>query len=367
MFDRRLITNFDWPFFVVLILLAVLGLGNLYSAATSFDTVKVNYFSAQLIWTAIGVATLLVTTSIHFRHFRSLSYWLYWGSVLLLLLALILGRQIAGNQNWLELGPVRLQPSELGKLGLIFALARYMLRWPANQAVGLKELFPALLIYLIPTVLVLKQGDLGSSLFYGFIFITLILVHGVRFKVVATFAFMGIFICIIAYFFALSPYQKNRIQFFLKPELDRRGAGYHLVQSKIGVGSGGLTGKGFLKGETNKLKFIPERHTDFVFAVLAEEWGFVGSCFVLLTFLLFFFLGLNIALKATDRYSFYLAVGLCSLFFWHFVINLGGILSIMPMTGVPLPFFSYGGSALLTDWLAAGLLLNISMRRFMFT
>lgn len=344
-----------------------MGLANLFSATSSFDAhSQTTFFHAQMVWSGIGLVFLSIVISIHYRHFRALSYVIYGFSLFLLLAVLLFGKKVAGHQSWLMIGPLTLQPTEFAKLGLIFALSHYFSDRKNLQGEGFLDLIPSLGLYLLPTILVTLQGDLGSSLFFGLIYISMALVHGVRWQVIATLGSTAAILCVVAFFFFLSPYQKGRIQTFLNPELDRRGEGYHLIQSKIAVGSGEFFGKGYLKGQTHKLRFVPERHTDFIFPVLAEEWGFLGGGIVVLVFLLFLLLGLQVAGKTSERFSFFLCVGICSLFFWHLVINLGGVLGLMPLTGVPLPFFSYGGSALLTQWIGVGLLLNISMRRFMF-
>ncbi|MBI2339483.1 MAG: rod shape-determining protein RodA [Deltaproteobacteria bacterium] len=368
MFDRRLITHFNWPLLIVTVLLSAMGLFNLYSATSTFDVgSQTSYFKAQIVWSAIGAGSLLVVFSIHYRHYHAMSYVFYGATAFLLVLVLVMGRKVSGHQSWLTFGPVSLQPTEIAKLGLIFGLSRYLTTVrSAPGGASFRELAPPFLLFLFPTALVIFQGDLGSSLFFGLIFGTMVLVRGVRWQVVVSLLALFVITATAAYFFFLSPYQKNRIATFLNPEMDRRGAGYHLVQSKIAVGSGGFSGKGYLKGKTHKLHFIPERHTDFIFPVLAEEWGFLGSLVVLISYGLLLFFGLEVASRAHDVFSFFLSVGICALFFWHMVINLGGVLGLMPLTGVPLPFFSYGGSALMTNWIGIGILLNVSMRRFMF-
>ncbi len=366
MFDRRLLTHFNWPLLIVAFLLAGMGLLNLRSATSSFDVHSIGaLFRAQLMWSGIGFGLMIVIVSIHYRHLSHASYFFYGMSLLLLILVLVVGRKIAGHQSWLQFGGISLQPSELAKLGLIFGLAKYFSDQPSSRVAGFLDLIPSFILFLLPALLVLKQGDLGSSLFFGLIYLTLALLQGIRWKVIASLASGGIILCVVAYSF-LSPYQKDRITTFMNPEMDRKGAGYHVIQSRIAVGSGGWVGKGYLKGQTHKLKFVPERHTDFIFSVLAEEWGFLGCSFILLLYLAFLLLELNIAFHSHERFCFFLCVGLASLVFWHMVINLGGVLGLMPLTGVPLPFFSYGGSALLANWIALALALNISMRRFMF-
>lgn len=368
MFDRRLITHFNWPLLLVTLLLTGAGLVNLHSATSNFDTGAHSiYVKAQAIWILIGFVVMLGVTLFHYRFYYQLSYLVYFFSILLLILVLIIGKTVSEHQSWIVVGPFRFQPTEVAKLGFIMAMARYMTNWDARFKVGIREILPSLFIYLIPTALIIVQGDLGSSLFIGLIYVTFLLVQGVKTRLIVGLTVIGVATVLLAYFFVLSPYQKNRVQNFLNPEMDPKGSGYQLIQAKIAVGSGGLTGKGYLKGQTHKLQFVPERHTDFIFPVLAEEWGFLGCFTVLLLFLLFLFLIVQVAYKTTERYLFFVCIGVATLFFWHLVINLGGVLGLMPLTGVPLPFFSYGGSALLTQWIGSGLVFGISLRRFVFT
>jgi len=275
MFDRRLITHFNWPLLLIVLILSIMGLINLYSATSTFDAQsQTTYFHAQIVWSLVGLVSLFPVISVHYRHFRGMSYFFYGISIILLIAVLVIGKKISGHQSWLMLGPIRLQPTEIAKLGLIFGLSQHLAQLRTLKGATFKDLLPSLFLFLLPTTLVILQGDLGSSLFFGLIYITLVLIYGVRWKVIVTMVVLGITLITTAYLFFLSPYQKGRIQTFLNPESDRRGAGYHLIQSKIAVGSGRIIGRGYLKGKTHKLRFIPERHTAFIFPVLAEEWGF---------------------------------------------------------------------------------------------
>jgi rod shape determining protein RodA len=368
MFDRRLVTHFNWPLLGVTILLMGMGLLNLFSATSSFGDFSFQArFRAQLTWTVIGLLVAFFTTLFHYRHFKTLSYYAYALSLILLVLVLIIGRKVSGSLSWIQIGPFTLQPSEIAKVCLILALAHYFSQVTRREPAGLLDLVPSLIIFAIPTILVLLQKDLGTSLFFILIYATLVLIQGVKKKILIIALILGMVGSVGAYRFVLSSHQKSRIISFMNPDADRKGSGYHLVQSKIAVGSGGWLGKGYMRGQTHQLKFVPERHTDFIFTVLAEEWGFLGGFFVIVCFVIFLFLGVRVATQTRDRFCFFLALGISALFFWHMVINLGGILGLMPLTGVPLPLFSYGGSALLSDWIGIGLLLNISMRRFMFS
>lgn len=368
MFDRRLISNFNWGLLLLTIVLSLIGLMNLYSATSSYEqSPESSYFQAQLLWSSIGFGLIPIVISIHYRHFKGLSIFFYIVCMALLLMVLAMGKQVSGHQSWLQLGPVHLQPTELAKIAFILILAQHFSQSDSRQRAGIRELVPSMLLFIVPMGLVVLQGDLGSSLFFVLIYMSLALLRGVQIKIWLGLASFAVVAVVVVYLFLLSPYQKGRINNFLNPEEDRKGSGYHLIQSKIAVGSGWWGGKGYMKGQIHKLKFVPERHTDFIFPVLAEEWGFFGGMTVLSLFGLFLFLAIQVAYRTIDRFGYYLSMGIAALFFWHFVINLGGVLGLMPLTGVPLPFLSYGGSSLITSYLAIGLLLNVHMRRFMFT
>jgi rod shape determining protein RodA len=357
--------NFYYPLFLFAIIIATIGLLNLYSATAGFDKEINSLFKAQVVYTGIGVFGMIIASMLSIKNLYKLTPFLYVGAIGLLVLVLVMGAKVHGAMSWLDLGFVRLQPSEFGKIGLILLLSRYLSGLQLDRSLSFSEIFIALIIFLVPTVLVVLQNDLGSSLFYGFLFITMIFVQGIRIKYIVIGLILLSLVSVISYQYILQPYQKNRIISFMNPELDPRGSGYHLVQSKIAVGSGGMSGKGYLKGESHRLKFLPERHTDFIFPVLAEEWGFVGSVFTLMMYFLFLVSGTNIATRAESRFGFFVSIGLVALFFWHLVINLGGVLGLLPLTGVPLPLLSYGGSSLVVNWLAIGTLLSVMKSRTM--
>lgn len=353
--------NFYTPLFVLALLLTATGLANLYSATVTFQEIGASsYFVNQAVYHVLGIAVLFAVIRFDNKFLYRLAPVVYLTSLLLLALVLAMGAKVHGSLSWLDLGIVRVQPSEFAKLGLIFMLSRHLAEIrDKRHALGLAGLVKPLVITGIPLVLVLAQKDLGTSLFFGLIFATLTLLQGIRWHLLAIGAVLAAVLGVMSFKFFMMPYQQKRIVSFMNPELDARGSGYHLVQSKIAVGSGGTWGRGYLKGASNKLNFLPERHTDFIFPVLAEEWGFAGCMAVLSLYLLFLLYGVNLASRATNRYGLFLGVGMVSLFFWHLVINLGGVLGLIPLTGVPLPFLSYGGSSLLTDWIAIGVLMAL--------
>lgn len=361
---NKIVLNFYTPVFILALLLTTIGMINLYSATSSFQQAEASsYFTNQALYHVLGILIMFVVSQINLKTLYQLAPVGYVSSLCLLVLVLAIGAKVHGSLSWLDLGVVRVQPSEFGKLGLIFFLSRYLAGLEQRNSLSLVELVKPLLIAGIPTLLVLKQKDLGSSLFFGLIFVTLTMLQGIRWHLIV----LGIFLAttggFISYKYLMVPYQQKRIVSFMNPELDPRGSGYHLVQSKIAVGSGRVWGSGYMKGASNKLKFLPERHTDFIFPVLAEEWGFFGATVTLLIYLLFLLYGVNAASRTNNRFGFFLGIGMVSLFFWHLAINLGGVLGLIPLTGVPLPLLSYGGSSLLTDWIAIGVLLAIYKSR----
>ncbi len=363
-FDRRLLTNLHWGFLSLCLLLACLGLVNLYSATVSMRAGH-QIFMHQLAYYGLGLGLIMLIISVDYRFLLSINRILYVAVLLLLVFALMAGKQIASTQRWIDLGFFRLQPSELAKLTLVISLAAYYTRRDCCTATGLKELFIPMLLTGVPFVLILLQPDLGTALMLIFIFCSMTFLLRVRWQTVALFVGGACAIIPVAWLWLLKPYQKRRVLTLLNPEMDAQGAGYHIIQSKIAVGSGMVFGKGYMHGTQVHLNFLPERHTDFVFSVLAEEWGFLGTLFVIIAFFGMIVLIFEIAANARDKFGFMLAFGLGSLILWQGFINIGMILGILPVVGMPLPLFSYGGSSLVTTMIAVGLLLNISMRKFM--
>ncbi len=366
---KRIFGHFPWGMFVLLLCWMGIGLINLYSASLHLnETGLPSLFKTQLLWMGVGMVVLLGITLVDYHFLFPWAYPLYIISILLLLLVFIpgLGKSVAGQQNWISIKGFRLQPSEFAKLGVILALSRYYSRYPLNHLFSVKDLLPAFALVVVPLGLILLQKDLGSSLFFGLLFITLTFFIRLPGRVVLIAGLLVLVGGVGVYQYGLKNYQKDRIRTFLNPESDAKGKGYHLVQSKIAVGSGGLWGKGYLRGNVNKLKYLPEKHTDFIFPVLAEEWGLVGSVITLLVMVGFLLLGLESASQCKEAFGCFLTIGVMGLFFWHVVINLGGVLGLIPLTGVPLPLLSYGGSSVLTLLTGAGLLMNVRMRRFFF-
>ena len=361
--DRRLIKHFDWVLLLLSMMVVTVGLVNLYSATSSFGDRQIFY--RQVLWVSIGFGVLLLSLFFNYHKLEKYAFHLYGLALALLATVLLIGPSIAGSRRWLLLGPVSLQPSELTKLMLILVLARLFYRRPFTSSLSFWDIVPPICLVLIPFGLVLKEPDLGTALMLGFVAASMTIFVGVRWKTLAALAGSVLFFTPLVWNF-LKDYQKQRILTFLHPEQDPMGTGYHIMQSKIAVGSGQLMGKGYMESTQSHLSFLPEHHTDFAFSVLAEEWGFFGALLVILIFASIILWGLLVARSSRDMFGSLVAVGVVSMFFWHVTINIGMVTGIMPVVGVPLPFVSYGGSSIIVNMLALGLLMNVSMRRFMY-
>ena len=368
MMDRRLIENFDWSIIWVLFAIISVGLLSIYSAL--YFQVKAhptgNLFIRQLIWLSVGFCAMFATLLIDYQRLRAVSFWLYLVAILLLVVVLVAGKEVNGSKRWLEVAGFQFQPSELMKVMIGVQLATYFSSLESSSYPGLhKLLIPGLLVG-APVLLILAEPDLGTAITIVAIAATVVFFVGVRWKYI-----LGMVLSIVPLVYpiwehVLKPYQKRRILILLRPDLDPLGAGYHIRQSKIAIGSGMFWGKGFLNGTQNKLHFLPEKHTDFIFSVWAEEWGFAGAVLLLSLFCLLILLTLRVARRSKDRYGSLVVVGMSALVLWQALINIGMVIGVLPVVGITLPFVSYGGSSLITLCVAIGLIENVSMRRYVF-
>lgn len=364
--ERKMLLSINWPLVGITAVLFFLGVLNLYSASGFRMEEGLNvdpYFQKQLIWGLMGLPCMAIFMLVDYRHLKTAAWPLFWVTVVLLISVFFVGKTIYGARRWLDLGFMHFQPSELAKISVLILGARLLSRdsgkldfLPLGAVVGICS---------IPALLVVKQPDLGSGLSVLLILGGMVLYRGLTSRVLRT--------VVVAFpamlplgWFTLHDYQKRRIVSFLNPESDPKGAGYHKLQSEIAVGSGEIWGKGFLGGTQSHYRFLPEKHTDFALAVFAEEWGFVGCMVLLSLFCAFLFQIAQVARDAKDLFGSYLAAGVFFYFFWQILINMGMVLGIMPVVGIPLPFLSYGGSATLVNFCLVGLVLNVSMRRFLF-
>ncbi len=338
----------------------MIGLATVHSASSELP---VDYTPRQASWVALGLAVMLVLFLIDYHLLTDLALPLYVVACGLLGLVLVIGSQRGGAQSWLGVGPVGFQPSEVAKLATALFLARYLA--DVNRPIlSLKEISLAGLIAFVPMVLVAREPDLGTAAMFVPMLAGMLLVGGIRFKVWVAGVIAFVVLAAGIWFFAMQPYQRERVRTFLEPGSDPLGAGYQVRQSKIAVGSGQLTGRGYMQGTQSQLRFLPARHTDFIFAVLAEEWGFVGVLTVLGLYAVFIVNGARVALRARDREGILLVVGLLSFLSFHALYNTAMVVGLVPITGIPLPFLSYGGSFTLLSFAATGLILGVDVRRY---
>jgi len=365
--ERRMAQHGEWWLLGLVALLGSMGMANLISATYSETGGWLSpVVQRQLVSLGLGVATMVAAMLIDYRRLERWAPVVYVAGLGLLAATLLLGRMTHGNQSWLVFGPVRLQPSEFAKLGLVVALARWFQRHPPGEIVRLRDLLQPGLIAAAPVGLIIMARDMGVALLTLLIAATYLPL--VRIPLRAWLAVAGTAVAVLAavWLFVLAPYQKSRILDVLDPGRDPLASGYQANQSRIAIGSGGLLGKGYLEGTQTQLRFLPTQHTDFIFSVLAEEWGLLGAATVLTLYGSMLIWGLVIARGSKDRLGSMLAVGIVGMLFWPAVVNVAMVLGLAPVIGVPLPLFSYGGSAMIASLAAVGLLLNVSLRRYMF-
>jgi rod shape determining protein RodA len=365
--DRRLINNFDWAMLAVVIVISFVGILTIYSATRPLmEEEHVSFYLKQATWLVLGVLALFLVVSFDYIWLSRFSLFFYVTGIVLLIAVFFMGRSGMGAQRWLSLGLFSFQPSEFFKLAYIIMLSQYlsMIKSPLDTPALFRAFF---FITFIPFVLLIKQPDLGTALIVLAMFMFLVIARGLQKKIVI----LMVIISLISLPFlgnifwgGLKDYQKSRLVAFMEPEIDPTGIGYHLNQSKITIGSGQIIGKGYLQGTQGPFRFLPEKHTDFIFAIFAEEWGFAGSLVLLLLYLFFILRGLDTARLAKDDFGRLLALGITFMFLTYFFVNVGMTLGIMPVVGIPLPFMSYGGTALLSNLISVGILINIRTRRF---
>jgi rod shape determining protein RodA len=367
MFDRRLLQNFDWILLLILVLIGTVSVLNLYSATFPLKEMgSSQIFVKQIYWFLIGFAVLLIMTTFDYHLMETLAYPLYIFALILLILVLLLGDVRSGSQRWLSIGGMSFQPSELAKIAVVIVLAKFFDEHGQVNEYGLRELWQPFLLTAMPAVLILREPDLGTALCLAIVAFSILLFVKIKWKSLLTLILISLSTAPLIWHFLLKEYQRNRILIFINPDKDPLGAGYHINQSKIAIGSGLFWGKGFLKGTQTRLHFLPEQHTDFAFSVFAEEWGFIGSLCLLLLYLFLMLWGINIAKNSKDKFGAIIALGIIAIIFWQLVINVSMVTGLLPVVGIPLVMVSYGGSSIVMAMAGMGLLMNISMRRFMF-
>lgn len=406
--DYKLSDKFDFGIFIPALLLIVIGLTAIYSSTFNHPTMSGN-FNRQLVFSIAAFIIFFITYSLPTNSFRTITIPTYLLSLLLLVVVMVIGRKVSGARSWLDLGPFGFQPSEFGKIGTVLAMSAYLSR-KNTDIDSFKDILLSLGIGFIPVMLILLEPDMGTAIVFLGTILILIFWKGISLfglfivlspgfvAIAAIFGFYYFLASLIlvlivlmlfrkdiffsgsifalnlaAGFFtdylynALSPHQQKRIQSFIDPNTDPLGAGYNTIQAKVAIGSGGLFGKGFLQGNQTQLQYIPEQWTDFIYCVIGEEFGFIGSIIVLILFLYLFLRLLKIASTTKDEFLSLTIIGILSVYIIHYLINIGMVVGILPVIGIPLPFVSYGGSSLLVNMFMLGIIANVYRNRKNFT
>lgn len=366
--ERNFINRIDVRLIALIFLLNCIGLINLYSATHGPHSESVaSLFLQQIVWLTAGWTLFFILTFVDYLWVIKIVWLIYILNVGALIYTDLHGKIVLGGQRWIDLYFFRYQPSETMKLCLILLLSRILItKNPQGEGMGVRSIFFPGLLVLIPFGLVVKQPDLGTGMMLAFIGGTLLFFVKIKRSLIATLAVLGIIALPIAWKYGLKDYQRHRVYTFISPDSDPQGKGYNSIQSRIAVGSGQFFGKGFRQGTQSQLEFLPERHTDFIYSVLSEEWGFVGSTLVMGAFVFLFFVCFEIASRARDKFGALLVVGVTAYLFWHMFVNMGMVMGLLPIVGVPLPLLSYGGSGMLTTMAGLGLVSSVAYRRHLF-
>jgi rod shape determining protein RodA len=363
--DRRLAAHFEWPLLIITLLIAACGLATIFSATYSPGAPVSSYVIRQATWIGIGALVLLAMLFVDYRLLDRYGLAVYAAVLLLLVLVPLVGTSGGGARRWIGLGPVSVQPSELMKVALVIVLASQLHRWAGERRLALRRLIVPGLLIAAPAYLILAQPDLGTVIVIVLGAFIVLLLAGLPLRVVL----LAVLVVGPALPYAwnkLKPYQRQRLVSYVNPQSDPLGAGYHARQSKIAIGSGMVYGKGYLRGTQNQLRFLPEHHTDFVFSVFAEEWGFLGATVLLGLYVALLLRGATIAFRARDNLGALLAAGLTATVVLQAAMNLAMTTGLLPVVGITLPFLSYGGSSMLALLASIGLVMNVSMRRYTF-
>lgn len=370
---RKLLRTFDYTLLVTAILIIVYGLVTISSATHATNPAGGDAYAfvkRQIVAVAIGLMVAVFFICWRYEDLSRCAKWLYAVNLVLLTAVMFMGHSALGAQRWIKLGPLQIQPSEIAKFVIIVTLANFLAHHEGKLD-RFRDLLPVFLYVGLPLLLIMKQPDLGTSLVFIAVTFGMLYMAGARPSLLLAIGGTGLsaaFLWIWAHlthnvWIPLQEYQLTRLTIFLNPWKDWQGAGYHMIQSQIALGSGGLWGRGLYNGTQNQLNFLPEQHTDFIFSVVGEELGFIGAVVLLLLYLVLVFRCIRIATAAKDTFGRLIATGITTMLVFHLLVNVGMTMGIMPVTGIPLPFFSYGGNAMLTNLAAIGLLENIYCRR----
>ncbi|HEX5758401.1 MAG TPA: rod shape-determining protein RodA [Thermoanaerobaculia bacterium] len=356
----KALSSLDGGLLMATLLLAAIGLATVHSASSEL---ALDYLPRQAMWVAAGLVLMVVAMSIDYHVLLDFSLGFYLVGIAGLVLVLFFGVERGGAKSWFEVGPGQIQPSEFAKLATALFLARF-LAGLNRRVLDLPQIAGAIGLVLLPMVLVVVEPDMGGAALFVPLLAGMLLIAGVHVRLLAAATLVVLVLGTAVWSFGMQDYQRQRVITFLQPESDPLGAGYQVRQSKIAVGSGELAGKGYLQGTQSQLRFLPARHTDFILAVLAEEWGFLGVATVLGFYGLYIVSAARVAQRARDRAGILVVVGLLSVFCFHVLYNSAMVVGLLPITGIPLPFLSYGGSFTLYNFLATGIILGVDLRRY---
>ncbi len=366
MFSRRQWQGIDRPLLMAMLLLLGIGLLALYSASfQKSQQFGIDFLQRQLLWSGLGALLALVLLAVDYHRWLEWAYVLYGLTLIFLVLVLAAGTVRGGAQRWLSIGGMTIQPSEFAKVTTVMALARYL---GGRHETGMSpwgSIAGAVILCLLPMGLILLQPNLGTAIVFLIVGLSMLVVWGLPLKIIGYLMLAGVMAAPVGWSL-LHDYQRSRLMVFMNPNLDPLGAGYTVIQSRIAMGSGMLWGKGWLAGTQNQLNFLPERHTDFIFSVIGEEWGFLGTTLCLGLLVLLFHRSFLIASQTRDPFGRLLVVGLVTMLAFHTLVNTGMVLGLMPVVGLPLPFMSYGGSWLMTCLVSVGVILSVGVRRPVF-
>lgn len=360
MIDRRLVQEIDWVLLGLVLLQSLIGVFFIYSSSRLLAG---DFYVRQLIWIGVSLVVLVFVLAIDYKFFVSLAPYFYVLIVAVLAATLVFARLVAGTKSWITLGLMQLQPSELAKIVMILVFARTFAEYKSPMLTASRT-FWALAVAGAPMLLIVLQPDLGTAMTFAAVVGGAFLLAGLKRKAIVIFVVVALLGGVGGWNLALKDYQKRRITTLINPQGDPRGSGYQVIQSKIAIGSGGFSGTGFMKGTQSQLRFLPARHTDFIFSVIGEEAGFLGVFIVVALYLAFLARMFLSVAKARDRAGVYIVFTASLLIAFQFLVNVMMIIGLFPVVGITLPFLSYGGSSLLTSFVACGLVLNVKMRRF---
>lgn len=363
----QFLKRYDFSFLGSMSAIFLVGVLNLYSSTHSQSHEGLDsLYKSQIGWFGFSVCVAIAISFLNPKTFERFAYFGYIGTLFLVLLVLLMGKVGMGAQRWLVLGPIRMQPSEFMKMGLVLALARFFTKHYPERQLGFKDLILPGLITFIPAVMVIIQPDLGTGMLLVFIFAIMIFYKRLKWKTIVTLGVISLVSGVLMYNFGLREYQKKRIHTFIDPYEDAKGSGYNAIQSEIAIGSGRLFGKGFKNSSQASLNYLPENHTDFVFAIFNEEHGFFGSVFLIILYLVFFMRLVWLATSVQRFFDSVLIVGVMAIFFCHAFINMAMVSGLLPIVGIPLPLMSYGGSSMLTFGVGVGMATSVSNSRNFF-